>query len=105
MIADADRDGSSIELIEPIVKLRDLEHVTSIVVTHQMRDAFYVASHEAARSADGAQARTSAQTSATPVSFMVLHEGRIWFEGSAAELRESTDVYLRHFLFKTLPPW
>ena len=30
-----------------IVKLRDLEHVTSIVVTHQIRDAFYVACHEA----------------------------------------------------------
>ena len=37
---------------DQIVKLRDLEHVTSIVVTHQMRDAFYVASHEAARSTD-----------------------------------------------------
>ncbi len=30
-----------------IVKLRDLEHVTSIVVTHQLPDAFYIASHEA----------------------------------------------------------
>ena len=30
-----------------IVKLRDLEHVTSIVVTHQIPDAFYIASHEA----------------------------------------------------------
>ena len=26
-----------------IVKLRDLEHVTSIVVTHQLQDAFYIA--------------------------------------------------------------
>src|SRR4029078_3975526 len=28
---------------DEIVKQRDLEHVTSIVVTHQIRDAFYVA--------------------------------------------------------------
>jgi hypothetical protein len=41
----------------------------------------------------------------THVSFMVLPDGRIWFDGSAAELRESTDAYLRHFLIKTLPPW
>ena len=34
---------------DEIVKLRDLEHVTSIVVTHQIRDAFYVATHEAVR--------------------------------------------------------
>ncbi len=32
---------------DEIVKLRDLEQVTSIVVTHQMRDAFYIASHQA----------------------------------------------------------
>ena len=30
---------------DEIVKLRDLEHVTSIVATHQIRDAFYVATH------------------------------------------------------------
>ena len=32
-----------------ILKLRDLEHVTSLVVTHQIRDAFYIATHEAER--------------------------------------------------------
>ena len=89
---------------DQIVKLRDLEHVTSIVVTHQMRDAFYVASHEAAGS-------TSACRSGAPPGrrhARQLHgapRGRIWFEGTAEELRESTDAYLRHFLFKTLPPW
>ncbi len=34
-----------------VVKLRDLERVTSVLVTHQLRDAFYVATHEARRSA------------------------------------------------------
>src|SRR3979409_2400233 len=38
---------------EEIIKLRDLEHVSSIVVTHQLRDAFYVATHMAERDADG----------------------------------------------------
>ena len=42
---------------------------------------------------------------ATHVRFMVLHEGRACFEGTAEELRASTDAYLRHFLFMTLPPW
>ena len=32
-----------------IIKLRDVEHVTSIVVTHQLQDAFYIATHEAVR--------------------------------------------------------
>ena len=34
---------------DEIVKLRDLEHVTSIVVTHQLRDAFYIADARSAR--------------------------------------------------------
>src|SRR6187402_1467201 len=34
---------------EEIIKLRDLEGVSSIVVTHQMRDAFFVAEHAATR--------------------------------------------------------
>jgi len=35
----------------------------------------------------------------------VLHDGRIQFEGSAAELRASRNAYLQEFLFMTLPPW
>ena len=34
---------------EEMVKLRDLEGVSSIIVTHQLRDAFFVATHEANR--------------------------------------------------------
>ena len=38
---------------DEIIKLRDLENVSSIVVTHQLRDAFYVATHMAERDANG----------------------------------------------------
>src|ERR687891_900595 len=34
---------------DEIIKLRDLENVSSIVVTHQLRDAFRIATHEAVR--------------------------------------------------------
>jgi len=37
--------------------------------------------------------------------FMVLHEGRIQFEGSAKDLLASKDPYLERFLYMTLPPW
>lgn len=87
---------------DEIVKLRDLEHVTSIVVTHQIRDAVYVATHEATRANGRLQIRDA---SAELASFMVLHDGRIYFEGSSAELRASRDEYLQQFLYMTLPPW
>jgi phospholipid/cholesterol/gamma-HCH transport system ATP-binding protein len=34
---------------DEIVKLRDFEHVTCLVVTHQIRDAFYIATHQSVR--------------------------------------------------------
>jgi phospholipid/cholesterol/gamma-HCH transport system ATP-binding protein len=87
---------------DEIVKLRDLERVTSILVTHQIRDAYYVATHEAIRTDAGIDIRKVAAERAT---FMVLHEGRITFSGSGADLLASQDAYLREFLYMTLPPW
>ena len=87
---------------DEIVKLRDLEQVTSIFVTHQIRDAFYVARHEAVRNGNGIQIHESQTERAR---FLVLHEGRIFFEGTGAELLAAHDAYLKEFLFMTLPPW
>jgi phospholipid/cholesterol/gamma-HCH transport system ATP-binding protein len=90
---------------DEIVKLRDLEGVTSLVVTHQIRDAIYVATHEAIRAGGQAQIQAASDEKAARAIFMVLHDGEIYFRGSAAELRASCDAYLREFLFMTLPPW
>jgi phospholipid/cholesterol/gamma-HCH transport system ATP-binding protein len=90
---------------DEIVKLRDLEHTTSILVTHQIRDAFYIATHEACRGRDGIRIVPTDPGKADNAEFMVLHNGRIQFEGTAAALLSSPDTYLREFLFRTLPPW
>jgi phospholipid/cholesterol/gamma-HCH transport system ATP-binding protein len=90
---------------DEIVKLRDLERVTSIMVTHQIRDAFYVATHEAVRSDELLKIVPAEQARGERAEFMVLHEARIQFQGSGAELLASGDPYLREFLFMTLPPW
>jgi len=84
---------------EEIIKLRDLEHVSSIVVTHQLRDAFYVATHMAERDADG-KVRI---VPATPekereAEFIMVREGVIVFEGDADALRASKDPYIVNFL-------
>lgn len=90
---------------DEVVKLRDLEQVTCIVATHQIRDAFYIATHEAARAGDDVRVTTASDTKATRAEFMVLHEGRFVFQGRAADLLASEDAYLKEFLFRTLPPW
>jgi phospholipid/cholesterol/gamma-HCH transport system ATP-binding protein len=90
---------------EQIIKLRDLEHVTSIVVTHQIRDAFYIAEHEAVKKDGEVEIVEAATAKDQQADFMVLHEGRIHFRGSGAELLASDDPYLKEFLYRTLPPW
>ncbi len=90
---------TAITVDDEIVKLRDLEGVSSIVVTHQLRDAFYVATHMAVRDKDG----TVRIERATPqkereTEFLMLREGLIVFEGDADELRRATDPYIRTFL-------
>lgn len=90
---------------DEIIKLRDLQHVTSLVVTHQIRDAFYIAAHEAVER-DGRVTIVSADDrKATQTAFMVLRDGGIRFRGRASDLLASPDGYLRNFLFRTLPPW
>ena len=90
---------------DEIVKLRDLEKVTSVVVTHQIRDAYYVANHQAQRLNGQIQITEAAAAKSEETEFTVLHDGRIHFDGSASELLASNDSYLREFLFMTLPPW
>ena len=82
-----------------IVKLRDLEAVTSVIVTHQLRDAFYVATQAASRDAAGELMISPAtQAKIDEADFVMLKDGRIHFEGSADELRASTDQYMQTFL-------
>jgi phospholipid/cholesterol/gamma-HCH transport system ATP-binding protein len=83
---------------DEIMKLRDLEEISSIVVTHQLRDAFRVATNKAVR--DGADIRIEPAEAqkAEEAEFIMLKDGVIHFEGHAAELRASRDPYLREFL-------
>lgn len=88
---------------DEIVKLRDLQEVTSIVVTHQIRDAVHVATHKATR--QNGKVTIAEADLAGQVQFLVLREGRIHFEGTQKELLADQDKYLKEFLYMTLPPW
>ena len=90
---------TAITVDDEIVKLRDLEGVTSIVVTHQLRDAFYVATKTAVRDASGSVSIVDAPPEKVDeTEFIMLKDGVICFEGNADELRHSDDPYLKHFL-------
>lgn len=58
-----------------IRRLRDAQGVTSVMVTHQMADAFRVGDR-----------------------FLAIHEGEVAFEGTADELRQCRDERVKGFL-------
>lgn len=89
---------TSLTVDAEIIKLRDLEGVTSVLVTHQLRDAFYVATHGASRTPEGQSIVQASPEKVEQADFIMLREGKIVFEGSADELRTSTDPYLLAFL-------
>ena len=80
---------TSLTVDEEIIKLRDLEGVSSVLVTHQLRDAFFVAEH-AARAARAARSRSTGRRTrqgATRRSSSCSRTAGSMFEGNASELR------------------
>jgi len=92
---------TSTTITDLIVKVRDLDGVTSILVTHQLRDAFNVARTFVWKKGD--EIVFNAIDDLRIVSgteFLMLREGDVAFEGSAHELQaaQKTDPYIREFL-------
>jgi phospholipid/cholesterol/gamma-HCH transport system ATP-binding protein len=88
-------------IITLILRLRDTQGVTSVLATHRLQDAFGLASYEF----DGSSGRVvhatrngSTRPSGAATTFVVLREGKVYFEGSPPELAETRDAYLRRFL-------
>ncbi len=82
-----------------IVKVRDLDGATSILVTHQLRDAFNVArSFVRKQGAEFLFERIEDLSKLAGTEFLMLREGSVVFEGSPHELISSRDPYIREFL-------
>jgi phospholipid/cholesterol/gamma-HCH transport system ATP-binding protein len=91
---------TAITVDHEIIKLRDLEGVSSILVTHQLRDAFFVAQHTAVRDGADIAFQTCSQEKCQEAEFIMLRDGRVAFEGNALELQSmaSKDPYINAFL-------
>jgi len=89
-------------IITLILRLRDIYGVTALLATHRLQDGFALANfrfdeqtkkvvrdHESPDASNGNQAVTR---------FLVLRDGRVYFEGSPEELADTSDSYLQRFL-------
>jgi phospholipid/cholesterol/gamma-HCH transport system ATP-binding protein len=85
---------------ELVIKLRDLEGVSSVFVTHRLKDAFTMA-NEFLGHQNGVLRyikEEEGQLCLVNTRFLMLREGQIIFEGVDEEIRRSQDEYIRRFL-------
>jgi phospholipid/cholesterol/gamma-HCH transport system ATP-binding protein len=87
-------------IITLILRLRDLNGVTSLLATHRLQDAFGLANFVFEPAAgrvlpvwEDGNGRHFA-----PTKVMVIREGQVYFQGETTELLKTEDQYLRQFL-------
>ncbi len=79
-----------------IIKERDVDNTTALVVTHRYQDGNLVANFR--YNPDSGRLDPAGSKTGTNTIFMVLREGRLVFEGNQAELEASTDPYISKFV-------
>ena len=85
-------------IIELVVKQRDVYQTSSLLVTHRLQDAFTMASHYFARAQNKMVPVPDGTTRDLHTKFLILRDGKIIFEGPAAELLRCSDPYIREYL-------
>ncbi len=81
-------------IINLIIKGRDMRNTATIMVTHRYQDGHLMANFRYNPSSGKIERAESGQLTTR---FFVMQEGRLFFEGSEAELRASTDSYVQKF--------
>jgi len=89
---------TSTTIIELVVKQRDVYHTSALLVTHRLQDAFIMASHYFDKQANRMQPIEKGQQAEANISFLILKEARVIFDGTAAELARSHDEYIREYI-------
>ncbi|MCS6873286.1 MAG: ATP-binding cassette domain-containing protein [Pyrinomonadaceae bacterium] len=89
-------------ICELVVKLRDLENVSSIFVTHEMQNIEYLSSEYAVINEKGEVVfeKEGEKLCLINTEIMILREGKIIFSGKDEQLKKAatTDPYIRRFL-------
>ena len=83
-----------------ILKLRDAHGVSSIVVTHRLQDAFWLARFAYSKDTGGLVPINGNGTREPAIAtrFLVLREGSVYFHGTTNDVVSTQDPYLQHFL-------
>jgi phospholipid/cholesterol/gamma-HCH transport system ATP-binding protein len=88
---------TSTNIIELIVKQRDVHRTPSLLVTHRLQDAFTLCTHRFDPDKNAMVPLPEGQTDPS-TTFLMLDEGRLIFNGSLHDLLHSENPFVREFL-------
>lgn len=85
-------------IVELIMKQRDVYRTSSLLVTHRLQDAFTLAAHEFNPTTNQLRALPRGQYCNVPMSFLILRDGRVVFDGDIHQLAHTKDEYIREYI-------
>ncbi len=88
---------TSTNIIELVMKQRDVYHSSSIIITHRLQDAFVLATHQFNKETNHMEP-SAGKEGDLKTSFLILHEGKIVFDGSTHDLVASNDPFIKDYL-------
>jgi len=85
-------------IIELIVKQRDVYKTSALLVTHRLQDAFTMATHQFDKQTNQLRALPRGQYCDVPMSFLMLRDGKVIFDGDVRQLARTKDEYIREYI-------
>jgi phospholipid/cholesterol/gamma-HCH transport system ATP-binding protein len=87
-------------IITLLLRLRDTQGVTALLATHRLQDAFAMANYrfDPGTSRILPFTKDEAARDVGKIEFLLLREGRVYFEGDPQAVLDSQDPYLKKFL-------
>src|SRR5215471_13114727 len=85
-------------IIELIMKQRDVYRNSALLVTHRLQDAFTLATHEFNPKTNQLRALPRGQYCDVPMSFLILRDGKVVFDGDVRQLAHTKDEYIREYI-------
>ena len=85
-------------IIELIVKQRDVYKTSALMATHRLQDAFTMATHQFDKATNQMVVLPKGQRGDVPMSFLILRDGKVIFDGDGHELAASRDDYIREYI-------
>ena len=89
---------TSTTIVELMIKQRDVYKTSALLVSHRLQDAFTMATHYFDRKQNKGAPLPPQSRTEIPVTFLVLRDGKVIFDGDAQELKASRDEYIREYI-------